>query len=187
MKKQISVQTFILIIAVTIIIISSVMMCKYDSASFLSFTLGDALTLLTAIFVGYYLVEHKNSERELGKEAAKTIENIQSGLIKREYLHINPKVNRNLVLTNNRWLSNQIFILERISKRINRLEKYAKKIRETYNEYENFVSVNMDQEKEYFNNQERYEKQRKRIEIIEFNLQQMMLSIYNVPDIENEK
>ncbi len=187
MKKFLSIKTIILLLAVIIIVISSIAMYKYDSKIFLSFTLGDALALLTAVFIGYYLVEHNNAERELGKEALKTIENIQNGIMKRDYLHINQKENRSIVLTNNRWCSNQIFILERISIRIKRIEKYANKVRDTYNEYEKFVSVNMDQSEEYFNEPERYEKQRKNMEIIEFNLQQMMLALYDVPDIENKK
>ena len=92
-----------------------------------------------------------------------------------------------MVLNNNRWLNNQIYVLERISEKITRIKKYTQKIRETYNEYENVISDNMDQDKVYFNQPDRCRKQRKRLEIIQFNLQQMMLAVYDIPDINLKK
>ncbi len=186
-KKYISNHLGILIIAVTIVLACSICIYTYNTCVFLSFTLGDALTLLTAIVIGYYLVENRNDERELGKEVLKIIENIQIELIKRDYVHINPKQNRSVVLNNNRWLNNQIYVLERISEKITRIKKYTQKIRETYNEYENVISDNMDQDKVYFNQPDRCRKQRKRLEIIQFNLQQMMLAVYDIPDINLKK
>lgn len=173
----------------TIIIIVSFSICAYihNPSAFLIFTLGDALALLTATVVGYYLVESRNDERELGKEVLKIIEIIQTELMERDYLHINPKQNRSIVLNNNRWLNNQIYLLERISVKITRLKRYTENIRKTYNEYEGFVSANLDQDEEYFDEPDRYDKQKNRIGIIEFNLQQMMLAIYKVPDIKMKK
>ncbi|MDD3053745.1 MAG: hypothetical protein PHG84_05010 [Endomicrobiaceae bacterium] len=167
---------------IVILIVFAIHSLCVNSCVFLSFTIGEFLTLLIALIIGYWWVQNKNDERILDEKLISMVENLKEQIENTEYVYINPIEKKAEVLSNNRLLSNKIYILQRLSKKRNKITKYVEKIQKEFFEYERVVSENIDQKAEYFSNPLRADKQKQKMDSIEFQLDQIILEIFNVPE-----
>lgn len=117
----------------------------------------ETLTIVIALFVTYYLTERRNEIRKLNDKIENICIEIQRYL-RNEYKITPSKRNKEKVLTNIRYISNKVHILEKFSAKNKEIIKAVEYINEQHNKYNEFVTDNFDQDDEYFLEENRQEK-----------------------------
>lgn len=98
--------------------------------------------------------------------------------LRNEYRTTPSKNNKEKILTNIRYVSNKIYILERLSVGNDEIKSAIGYIREQHKEYNEFVSCNLDQDDKYFLEKIRQEKINTFINNIDNKLDEIIVYIY---------
>lgn len=172
----------VVVIIIFLLVVATIWSAIYDFKSFWAFSIGDFFTLLIAVVIGYYFVELKNGDRILNEKTIELIEKIENKILNTEYIKLDPQNNWKEILSNNRWLKNNIYFLERVAKKEKSIKKYVDKINEDFKSYESFVTENKNFKSEDYENPIVYEHQRKYVDDINFQLEQIKLKLLGIPD-----
>src|SRR5574344_138970 len=133
-----------IIVVIILIIICGINVYINGFKEFIKMNMYDALTIVIAVFVTYYLTEKKSDTRKLNDKIENVCNDIQNCL-RNEYKITPSKNNKEKVLTNIRYVSNKIHILDRISEENDVIKSAIEYIKEQHKGYNDFVSCNFDQ------------------------------------------
>lgn len=183
---------YIITITVVIIIILLVDIGYniYNSGwrDFLKINAYEVITIIIALFVTYYLTERKNDIRKLNDKIENICNDVQVYL--RENYNITlSKQNKKKILMNIRYISNKIYILEKLSQKDNNIKEAVSYIKNEHEKYNEFVSSNLDQDEKYFLEQNRQEKIKANINNMDNKLDEIIVYLYTgqIPTIHTEK
>lgn len=146
------------------------------------------MTIIIALFVTYYLTERKNDIRKLNSKIENICSNMQSYL-REEYKVIPSKTNKEKVLMNIRYISNKIHILEKLSDKNKEIKNAVNYVKIEHNKYKEFVTDNLDQEDEYFQEEKRQEKINSMKNKMDNKLDEIIVYLYTgqVPTVYEEE
>ena len=144
---------------------------------FLKINAYEVITIIIALFVTYYLTERKNDIRKLNDKIENICNDIQIYL-REEYKIVPSKKNKERVLLNIRYVSNKIHILEKLSEKNNNIKEAIAYIKGEHNKYNEFVSTNLDQNEQYFLEENRQEKIKANINNMDNKLDEIIVYLY---------
>ena len=98
--------------------------------------------------------------------------------LREEYKIVPSKKNKERVLLNIRYVSNKIHILEKLSEKKNNIKEAIAYIKGEHNKYNEFVSTNLDQNEQYFLEENRQEKIKANINNMDNKLDEIIVYLY---------
>lgn len=184
-KKGIST---ILISTIILCIICGINIYNNGWQEFIKINAYETMTIIIALFVTYYLTERKNDIRKLNSKIENICSNMQSYL-REEYKVIPSKTNKEKVLMNIRYISNKIHILEKLSDKNKEIKNAVNYVKIEHNKYKEFVTDNLDQEDEYFQEEKRQEKINSMKNKMDNKLDEIIVYLYTgqVPTVYEEE
>lgn len=163
--------SIIVIILLAILIIYNII----NNNNFFDFSISSLLTLFTAIFISFYLVQKNTDQRHQKQIYCNLLLDIQKFISNPDIYTFNENTNIRTITANKRALSNYIGLINSHSEKFG-LKKEADFIKEKFTEYENLIGNHLSDL--IYLSKSKEELQRP-LDLINNKLYEMMLKLYN--------